>query len=51
MAKSLKFHTAGNFDKTETVKGNRKTQSEFVCKHCGHTENASLNIQDFTIFK
>ena len=24
-------------------KGNRKSQAEFVCKHCGHSTNADLN--------
>jgi putative transposase len=24
-------------------KANRKSQSEFVCKHCGHSQNADLN--------
>jgi transposase len=24
-------------------KANRKSQAEFVCKHCGHSMNADLN--------
>jgi transposase len=36
-------------------KANRKSQAEFVCLHCGHSENADLNasrnIRDRAVVK